>query len=378
MTNVHAFLGLQISGALIFTILTPIAFFHFTVKRHPVWFSFAASWIVYGVSYSFLLFAGQQYKAVPERKLCMVQTGLVYATPYLAVSTSSGLVFHLLLNVVSALSRRSLKLRRFPVTMTVLAVAPWIIWAAVLISVLIFAFSRPEQVVLSPNRTYCIILDTALPRVTAVYVAVLASTILFAEVVIGIMLYRNRAIQDMLRRDMTMSVRILIFTLLGCATFGVALVFSVTRTRGVEFDLIIAVLPPTSAIIFGTQSDLLHALWSWNPRSHHTEDTTSSVSLTTVRSAPHQRWSYAHAAPVLSGFSRQERSFRSDRGTISSREPGDGLESIAISLSVPATPVTPALPDQKHNTFAQIGVPESPKPTSPKSPYSANPSFLKF
>ncbi|PPR05081.1 hypothetical protein CVT24_010268 [Panaeolus cyanescens] len=213
------------------------------------------------------------------------------------------------------------------------------------------------------------------PRITAVSVTVLASTVLFTEVIIGVLLYRNGAIPDMLKRETTMSIRILVFTLLGGATFAVALVFSVTRTRGVEFDLVIAVLPPTSAIIFSTQSDLFCVFWCRDPHASPVdEDPSASVSLTTIHSVQRDQASYVRANGSQS--TRQERSFRSDRGTISSREPDDGLESVALSLSIPASPVTPNLTPK--TPIRVMVTPASPKSMPQKSPYSGYPSFLKF
>jgi len=80
---VYTFLALQISGACIFTLILLSAWiFRDGAKRHPAWFSFGVSWIVFPISYSFLFLAGQQWIS-PAKALCIAQAGLIYAVPFL-------------------------------------------------------------------------------------------------------------------------------------------------------------------------------------------------------------------------------------------------------------------------------------------------------
>jgi hypothetical protein len=55
-----------------------------TVKRHPIWFNFCLSFIVFSLSYSLLAFAGQQgQEDVTKGGVCIAQAAMVYAAPFL-------------------------------------------------------------------------------------------------------------------------------------------------------------------------------------------------------------------------------------------------------------------------------------------------------
>ncbi|KAF8157154.1 hypothetical protein B0H34DRAFT_489351 [Crassisporium funariophilum] len=281
---VDTFVTLQIAGAVGFALIVLSASISSNAKRHPVWFSFCISWIVFGLSYSLLVFSGQQYDSpAGGSKVCITQAALVYATPILEAGTSTGLVLHLLLNIISALSR-SPKKKTYPITMATLVCLPWVIWTAAFIGVLVFGLSHDHQVVMSPHGTYCIIEDFIMPKVTAVSVTVVCTAILVVEFTIGLLLYRNRAIVDIFSQSVTMAIRILIFTLIGIGALTCGLAFTVTRSRGIQFDVIISALPPSAAIIFGTQKDLLGGWMFWTRRQSppHAILTRTGPVLTTI------------------------------------------------------------------------------------------------
>uniref|UniRef100_A0A8H8CEU6 Uncharacterized protein n=1 Tax=Psilocybe cubensis TaxID=181762 RepID=A0A8H8CEU6_PSICU len=270
---VTAFLVLQLSGAGIFALVVFSALiFRTAAKRHPIWFSFCISWIVFGVSYALLLVAGQQFRRpAPERALCTVQAASVYAAPFLVMGSTLGLVVHLLLNVLTALSRSPKKKEHLNI-MRALVVLPWMIWVAVLVGVLVpkgdLRFSHHCELNYNWSRSNQQSFD------------------LFA-VAIGVHLYQNRGICNIFSQAMAMALRILIFTILGCGALGVGLVFAVTSTRGVQFDLALAILPPAAALTFGTQLDLLRGWLFWRKPVPVIPDQ-MSFTLTTVNSISSQ------------------------------------------------------------------------------------------
>ncbi|PPQ87947.1 hypothetical protein CVT25_001132, partial [Psilocybe cyanescens] len=233
---VTAFLVLQLSGATIFAFVVLSACIFREAKRHPIWFSFCISWIAFGLSYSLLLLTGQQFKK-PARVPCTIQSSLIYAAPFLVMGSSLGLVVHLLLNVLSALSR-SPKIKQHLTIMQTLVVLPWMVWVAIFVGVLVFGFSHNDQVAMSRNGTYCVIQDSSMfvlfiyssgyfidklietrydprPKVTAVSTTIASTAIIAVEFAIGIHLYRCRGIVNIFSQAMAMAIRILIFTILG-------------------------------------------------------------------------------------------------------------------------------------------------------------------
>ncbi|KAH6880228.1 hypothetical protein BKA70DRAFT_1447512 [Coprinopsis sp. MPI-PUGE-AT-0042] len=212
-----------------------------TVKRHPIWFNFCLSFIVFSLSYSLLAFApGQQGRD----GVCIAQAAMVYAVPFLwvslAPSASLALVALLLMNILSALST-SVK-KRYPMTLTIALAGPWILWAAVLTGAVVFIFRDRSVVALSDNGTYCIVTRSPLPRLAAISSAVFAVGILILEIIIASLLYRHRAIKDVFSQSISMAIRIFIFTAVAVTAAVAGLIFACTDRRGVVFDVMIAIV----------------------------------------------------------------------------------------------------------------------------------------
>ncbi|RDB27558.1 hypothetical protein Hypma_003850 [Hypsizygus marmoreus] len=287
---VQAFVALQIIGGSAFVLVVLSAFVaqRRGGSRHPTFFSFCFSWIIFCISYALLSFAGQQVAVPgPDHGLCVVQAALVYAAPPLAGSATVSLVTHLMLNVLSALSESPMK-RRSSMMSVILVLVPWITWVAVLVGVLLFGVHHPDLVGLSPNGTFCALVKTSLPKLTSVW-ATIASTVLFSqEVIVAVLLYRNRDIISGFGQSIAMAIRIGVFTIMGIAAIAVALVFTVTEKRGVQFDVLLASIPLSAAVIFGSQWDLLRVWMFWKPYDADSEPaqrSEHSVVLSTVDSS---------------------------------------------------------------------------------------------
>jgi hypothetical protein len=283
---INAFLALQVIGAVCFVIIVLSACIFPSGKRHLIWFSFSISWIVFGVSYSLLLFAGQQFKRTPARVPCTAQAGLVYAAPFLVWATTLGIVTHLLLNILSALAQ-SPKKKKYRTVTNALVSLPWMIWIAVLVGILVYAVSHPNEVALSHNGTYCVIQNSTIPKLTAVCATIGSASVLTLEIALGYVLYRNRAIVNIFSQSLTLAIRILIFTILGIGAMSVGFIFTVTHTRGVQFDVAIAALPFVAALTFGSQMDLFRGwlFWKRPTQTAYQDDDSVTVNLTTLGSA---------------------------------------------------------------------------------------------
>ncbi|KIK02750.1 hypothetical protein K443DRAFT_677338, partial [Laccaria amethystina LaAM-08-1] len=67
------------------------------------------------------------------------------------------------------------------------------------------------------------------------------------------LLYRYRVVIEIFSQALGMAIRVLTFTLTGILAIAVSLVFVITRSRGVQFDVVLATLLLSTAIIFGSQ-----------------------------------------------------------------------------------------------------------------------------
>jgi len=232
----------------------------------------------------FLVFAGQQHYEYPIRNICMAQAASVYGAPIIAATATFCLVVHLLLCVISAFSRSpKYRHRSYPIVTVFLVCFPWLVWIVTVVTALVIGIKHLDHVHMNPQRTYCEITNTLIPRVVAGWVITVAGAVLCMEVVIARLLYLNRAIRDILGQSLTMVIRIFIFTVV--MAFGGVLggIFDVMH---IEFDIILSILSTAAAIIFGVQTDLLKAwmFWTWNRQP---TTTAGSVTLTTIAEDSH-------------------------------------------------------------------------------------------
>ncbi|KAG5725620.1 hypothetical protein E4T56_gene7870, partial [Termitomyces sp. T112] len=209
--GVQAFVALQILGAVLFVMITTTAFVaqRRGGSRHPIFFSFCFSWIVFCASYALSTFAGQQER--PDHSMCTVHAALVYAAPPLAGSTTVSLVTHLLLNVHLALYKTAKKRGSLFVSIAVSSMTLGEYHSlhyecVTRIHTLdyldfhshwrFFGFHYPDLVQFSSNRTYCILINTSLPNLLSSWTTLFFAILIVEEIVIGVLLYRNR---DLLR-----------------------------------------------------------------------------------------------------------------------------------------------------------------------------------
>jgi len=287
--QVEAFIALQIIGGALFLFVAVSAFLAQLRggSRHPTFFSFCGAWVVFCVSYSLLYLAGQQdARPAPQHGLCVIQSALVYAAPPLASSATTSLVTHLMLSILLALSRTTDK-RRSSLMSAALLIVPWLIWVVCFVGILLFGLHHPKSVELSPNGTFCILVDTTLPKLASIWATVASTVLVSQEVIITVLLYRNREVFSGFGHNKTMAIRVGIFTTLVVSAIAVALIYAVTQKRGVQFDILIAAIPPFTAIIFGSQKDILQVWFFWKKCDYRTaaRGSEGSAALTTILSS---------------------------------------------------------------------------------------------
>ncbi|KAF5383192.1 hypothetical protein D9615_004910 [Tricholomella constricta] len=119
----------------------------------------------------------------------------------------------LMLNVLLAL--RTADKKRSSFTSAALVVIPWVMWAAVFVGVLVFGLRHSEFVQISPNGTFCILVNTALPKLTSVWATIASIVLVTEEVIVAVLLYRNREVFPGFGQSKTMAIRVGIFTAVG-------------------------------------------------------------------------------------------------------------------------------------------------------------------
>ncbi|KAK7053903.1 hypothetical protein R3P38DRAFT_2853094 [Favolaschia claudopus] len=268
---VNAFIALQLIGqfGLFVIVLTAVA--SPNVKRNPTWYTFCVGWILSCVSYTFVFLIGQQDS--PTFGACVTQAAGIYAAPVLTSLTTLSFAMDMLLDVRAASAHSPLKRSR---TITIaLLVIPFFVWIVMFVGFLVFGVKNPSLVGKGPNGTYCD-LNTFIPLVLHL--------LLFSQRYIGVRLFKNRhLLQD--RRLAAMAIRIMIFSLLGALALGIGFAYVLFSAQGPEFDIITALLPIGSVIIFGTHFDLFDVWLFWRqPRSSSSQ--THYAKSASIKSIP--------------------------------------------------------------------------------------------
>ncbi|KAF7323950.1 hypothetical protein MKEN_00616500 [Mycena kentingensis (nom. inval.)] len=260
-TQVNAiFWGMQTAGLLgAFVMLLTATIWHNIARRHSSWFNFMITWLLSCASYLFTM--NTPANRQPDHALCLFQAALIYSVPTLTSGATVALVVNVYLNLRSLLTGSRNHNRT--VVSTALIVAPYIPAWAVFASALTLGLSEPSRVQRLDGAAYCTITSLVPSRVSAALVATLMTACLALEIII---IRAMRRAWETLRRDdrgsIPIIVRVFAFTLVGMLSIILSLVLLAlpsTSSHDAAFNIVIATIPISSVIIFGTQKDILTA-----------------------------------------------------------------------------------------------------------------------
>ncbi|KAJ7281453.1 hypothetical protein C8J57DRAFT_1559049 [Mycena rebaudengoi] len=265
------FNSLYIIGFVLLTLaILPPIFNPLAVRRSKLWISFMFACII--DSLSFLLLVGQQLGPEPPHGLCLFQAGLIHAVPahatYAGVAFVLDMYFTLRSSLCHSPTPKWISANRVPFLLAL----PTVVFAG--LSILSFAIGLhdPSTVRREPNHMFCHI-STGVPTIAS---AVLSGTaILLAvgfETHAVIMLYRDwhatpneKTGARQTHAHMGSLIRIALFTLftlLGLAISLSAMFYSHTNS-GVEWNIMLPILPTIVAVLFGAQKDILLGWRFW-------------------------------------------------------------------------------------------------------------------
>ncbi|THU97932.1 hypothetical protein K435DRAFT_838350 [Dendrothele bispora CBS 962.96] len=257
---VKVFIAFQMV-ALVGSLLTFITAFSSSVRRHPTWYNFLASWIISCISYSLLFFGGELNEPKPSIGLCMTQASLIYAAPPFTAATTLGLVVQIWFTVRNLLSKNPMIGQSFWTTL-ILAL-PWLLWCGVIAESVGFALSEPSSIRKTGSGMYC---NTGIPipgRVSAVLAALHLIPAVIIEVLIFLSLRKNWAAMKQRKNTMSMIIRVFGFSVFGVFALALSLFFVFTIHHGADLNIVVATIPVAAVLIFGSQSDLLNVYMFW-------------------------------------------------------------------------------------------------------------------
>jgi len=282
---VMAFNILSALGFMLIAVVFLTALLSPNVRRVSTWYSYMLAWMAFCVT-PFLVIGHQtQFDPPPSFAPCVLDSALMYASrPFAAFATLS-LILQLYLNVSTRLKRGEVR----PEFVFVLLVVPPILYLIMFLWTFILGVVNPDQVKLEPGGFYCHIERSSPANVGACLVLFATSAALVIEVMIVILLSRNwRAFRSLQRREehavsLSIIVRVSVFAILPVVGLGLGFATYVPNLVDKIFppyNLLLASLPTAAALIFGSQSDIMHVWMFWRVEGK----TMTQLSLTTVDS----------------------------------------------------------------------------------------------
>ncbi|KAJ7291560.1 hypothetical protein C8J57DRAFT_1705127 [Mycena rebaudengoi] len=267
---VSAFNILTIIGFIFLAVVFLTALLSPRVNRIATWYGYMLAWMVFCIV-PFFVFGHQTYlDTSPSFYVCLVDSSVMYASRPLAAFSTLALVVHLYLNMSARLKEGKVHPRH----VFWLLVFPPIIYVIMFLWTLILGLRTHDQVELEPGGFYCHLASGVPAVVSASLVGLAILLVFFFQTLTGIMFYRNwRAFRrEDMRNDHTISLSILIrvsvFGSLPVIALALSCTIYVPNLVGKIFpvyNLLLASLPLSAALIFGSQMDIVHVWMFWRP-----------------------------------------------------------------------------------------------------------------
>ncbi|KAF7323521.1 hypothetical protein MKEN_00571700 [Mycena kentingensis (nom. inval.)] len=261
---INTFLALQMLGLIGSIALVLTTTLSSRAARNATWQNFFTSWIISTVSYALLLLAGQAGKATPSFGVCLAQAGLIYGIPSLTAATTFGLIAQIWFSVQTLLLHK-IKYERFWIIG--ILVLPYCMMFGMVLASWVSGMRHPESVTIIGSGMYCHLSHTSLlGRVSAALVAFTLIPTLGLEISICIALRRNWSTFKRMKNSMSITLRVMLFTLIGILAISLSAVFVFSDNHGASLNIVFACMPVIAVIIFSTQKDILNVWMFWKPR----------------------------------------------------------------------------------------------------------------
>jgi len=268
--------------ALFFTSCTYFsALFSKSIVRMMTWFALIISCWLYCIS--FLLLVGHQSKGDPSFSLCLFQAGLIYAAPTSIAAAGVAFVIEVHLRLKTFMTQTLVDSRIITSLLFLPAVSHQIVfWIAIFTGL-----SEQEAVQPDPQSMFCHINSEIPTLVTGASVIAFAVGGTMVEVYTVYYLWRRRKVfREVTRRGVgpifpfKLFIRVAAFTLVGgFASMVVVLLNSslATSSTGNALFELLAILPLSIALIFGTHEDIVQIYMFWKKKRPSPSPTQLSI-----------------------------------------------------------------------------------------------------
>lgn len=220
------------------------------VVRHPVFINFCMTWMIFSVSYTLLLYAGQINNRFPNFTLCLVQSAMIYGSP--AMGSISVLMFVLHLYLVLRESIYKAPPRWPKLRLISMLAAPYVAFLVVFTTAIYSGNIHPGKV--HRSSLYCTIEVKSIKMVAAGIPAFGIVFSLVVETLTAMTLHRHWKAFRNRKTGLNPSilVRTSIVLVISVIALFTCMAFLANLTSTVP-NFVLACLPLSAFLVFGTQ-----------------------------------------------------------------------------------------------------------------------------
>ncbi|KAJ7096155.1 hypothetical protein C8R44DRAFT_860183 [Mycena epipterygia] len=231
---VDVFLALQMVGLVGSCALVLTTTLSSRAPRNATWQNFFTSWIISTASYSLLLLSGQANKQHPTFGVCLAQAGLIYGIPSLTAATTFGLIAPIWFNVQALLSRKVKNERVWTIGFLIF---PYVVFFAMFTASWVVGTRHPELVVMIESGMYCHIVCAGHLDIDGKGLGGAGCFNANSDVgprkyvMICMALRGNWTAFKRMEHSMSITLRIILFTMFGILAIALSAIFVFTETR---------------------------------------------------------------------------------------------------------------------------------------------------
>ncbi|KIK55180.1 hypothetical protein GYMLUDRAFT_48158 [Collybiopsis luxurians FD-317 M1] len=250
-------------------ILLATVLFSKRVQRHPTFINLLIVYIIVGISFSLLAYAGKAVGPEPSFALCLIQASLLYGMPAITSLTAFFLVLQMLLPIRAAFYKQAYREQDHFMRLWVMVVLPYAVCILFIVTTAFVGAANPSKVNRDHRFFYCSVRSDGLIDALILFSAVVSFATLVLEVWTVVLFYKRwTSIQRgscgvFTLAELDLPLRILSFGIYLVLSVSLGLLSVSSSAESPVPDLMIASAGTLLIFIFGTQPDILRALCFW-------------------------------------------------------------------------------------------------------------------
>ncbi|EKM78848.1 hypothetical protein AGABI1DRAFT_114424 [Agaricus bisporus var. burnettii JB137-S8] len=250
---------------LVMTIVPPLFSPH--VVRRKTWHTLMLSMLVFAIGE--ILLVGQQTTDFPNHGLCLVQVGIIQATPPLIGTAMAAYVIDIYVSIRRMFMSDNWEDGPESRNEIILLFIPWIVLFLVFFETVLVVGLPGDQLTLSTPHYYCRTLSRTSIIVSVVLVVLTGVIAIGVQAATAWMLYKNWlrekkwSITSTMRKYIHAFIRTITFTVIALMGMGLGVAIISTADTVFTYVILLPFVPLGAVAIFGTYKDIMSFYVFW-------------------------------------------------------------------------------------------------------------------